>query len=71
METMVIKEKRVNKYVCVKVIQQSYGYGWEDVSEYSVNDMELLKHDLIEYRLTGYSTRVISRRVLSVDYFKI
>lgn len=60
-----IKAIRVNKWITVKVIQQHYGNGWEDNSEYSINDRELLKHDLKEYRLTGYSTRVISRRILN------
>jgi len=26
-----------NKYNYLKVIQQNYGYGWEDVSEYETN----------------------------------
>ena len=53
----------------LKVIQQHYGYGWEDVSEYETNSQgtpkpgECLQHDLKEYRLTGYPTRVVKRRV--------
>jgi len=59
------------KYEYNNVIQQNYGQGWEDNSEYpaksngqSINNetRELLKHDLKEYRLTGYSTRVIFRK---------
>jgi len=57
--------KRVNKWVTVKVIQQHYGNGWEDNSIYSLLDITLLKHDLREYKLSGYSTRVITRRVLN------
>ncbi len=57
------------KYINIKVIQQHYGYGWEDNSEYhpidGKIDKALLKHDLKEYCLTGYSTRVISRRILN------
>ena len=61
---------KTNKYTYLKVIQQNYGQGWEDVSEYETNsqfitkDRELLKHDLKEYRLTGYPTRVIQRKEL-------
>jgi hypothetical protein len=59
-----------NKYLYFKVIQQNYGQGFEDVSEYEANsngtakDKALLIHDLKEYRLTGYSTRVIFRKQL-------
>lgn len=61
-----------NKYEYAKVIQQNYGYGYgyEDVSEYACNslgvafDRPLLKHDLKEYRLTGYATRVIFRKTI-------
>lgn len=77
--------KRENKYNYVLVIQQHYGYGWEDVSEYVSNskgeavEMDnkvlvssigieyketLLKHDVREYRLMGYPTRVIFRKEL-------
>lgn len=61
-----------NKYNYFKVIQQNYGYGWEDNSFYKVNskfmfknseDRALFVHDLKEYRLTGYATRTISRKV--------
>ena len=54
----------------IKVIQQHYGQGWEDVSEYEANstgsarDRKLLMHDLKEYRLTGYPTRTIFRKEL-------
>jgi hypothetical protein len=86
MET-ISNTKRVNKYSYVKVIQQHYGQGWEDVSEYTCNSSymllefndkvminnkgreykeTLLKHDLREYSLMGYSTRVINRKVLNV-----
>lgn len=69
------------KYIYLKVIQQNYGIGWEDVSEYETNSLgvpteklfdkdptkkttTLLQHDLKEYKLTGYRTRVIGRREL-------
>jgi hypothetical protein len=79
---------RENKYSYLKVIQQNYGYGWEDVSEYICNSQyipeelsdkvlinskgreykeTLLRHDLREYCLTGYSTRVIKRKELNKD----
>ena len=73
-----------NKYSYLKVIQQQYGQGWEDVSEYETNSqgypkeltttvnkrakkgfLTLLAHDLIEYRLTSYATRVVRRKELN------
>jgi hypothetical protein len=62
---------KTNKYNYFKVIQQNYGQGFEDVSEYQTNsqgttkDRELLKHDLKEYRVLGYPTRVVQRKVLN------
>lgn len=72
---------KTNKYTYLKVIQQSYGQGWEDVSQYETNSVgiplelvsstnsrgtqTLLMHDLKEYRLTGYATRVIKRKELN------
>jgi len=58
------------KYAYTVVIQQHYGQGyeWEDVSEYEADsrgntkDKDLIKHDLKEYRLTGYTTRTIFRK---------
>lgn len=79
---------RENKYSYLKVIQQNYGFGWEDVSEYICNSQyipieysdklvlnskgkefreTLLRHDLREYCLMGYSTRVIKRKELNKD----
>ena len=61
---------KTTKYNYLKVIQQYYGQGWEDVSEYEANstgnakDNKLLTHDLKEYRLTGYPTRTIFRKEL-------
>lgn len=63
----------MRKYNYIAVIQQYYGQGWEDVSEYETtstghaierdeNGKSTLSHDLKEYRLTGYPTRVIKRR---------
>lgn len=54
----------------VYYIQGNYGYGWEDVSAYPLGyrqknyreQMELLRHDLKEYRLSGQGVyRVIKR----------
>jgi len=81
--------KAANKYNYLKVIQQYYGQGWEDVSEYEADskgnligesmhsgkfvtnektgrttELTLLSHDLKEYRLLGYPTRVIFRKEL-------
>jgi len=65
--------KKANKYTYLKIIQQYYaaGYGWEEVSTYecnstgAVNDPELFKHDLKEYRLMNYPTRTIIRKELN------
>ncbi|MDV3537935.1 hypothetical protein CMU94_02210 [Elizabethkingia anophelis] len=69
---------KTNKYTYLKVIQQNYGQGWEDCSEYETNSqgickenhvkqdgrkISLVKHDLNEYKLLGYPTRVIKRIV--------
>lgn len=78
---------KTNKYNYLKVIQQNYGQGWEDVSEYACTSQgfnlefeteksasgeerpnkkkPLITHDLKEYRLLGYSTRVIRRKELT------
>lgn len=67
---------KTTKYKYEKVIQQYYkGWGWEDNSTYETNssfvaDIEtrkLLRHDLKEYSLTGYPTRVIKRKSLRND----
>jgi hypothetical protein len=64
---------KANKYNYLNVIQQNYGNGWEDNSEYQAKSngvsidkttRELLNHDLKEYRLTGYPTRLIFRKEL-------
>lgn len=61
---------KATKYNYLKVIQQNYCQGWEDVSEYEANstgnakDKDLLIHDLKEYRRTGYPTRIIFRKEL-------
>jgi len=74
--------KKQAKYKYYRVIQQNYGQGWEDCSEYEANSQfvttekakiypphttgknELLvTHDLREYRLMGYPTRVINRKI--------
>lgn len=83
MEKTAIKTR---KYEYTAVIQQHYGQGWEDVSEYETDsqfrnfeksgktrlsksgriiEIPLISHDLQEYRLTGYSTRLITRKKLN------
>jgi hypothetical protein len=65
--------KKPNKYNYLRVIQQNFGHGWEDVSQYlsdsyfittekHTDGKSLLKHDLGEYKLMGYPTRVINRK---------
>ena len=59
------------KYNYIQVIQQYYigSYAWEDVSEYdkpkTKEERELIRHDFKEYRIAGYPTRIINRRVLN------
>lgn len=64
---------RTKKYNYFNVIQQNYGHGWEDNSQYPANSdgtsidkdtRDLLRHDLAEYTFTGYPTRTILRREL-------
>lgn len=66
---------KAKKFDYLKVIQQHYGCcGWEDVSHYETDSTgwagkeirDLIKHDVKEYRLMGYPTRVIFRRELRV-----
>lgn len=64
METIVNKAVKVNKWVNIRVIQQSFGYGWEDVDTLMIYDD--YKYLVKEYRLLGYPTRVIVRRVINV-----
>jgi hypothetical protein len=52
----------MNKYRYLQVIQQHFGHGWEDVSEYGRAECKELKHDAKEYRRLGYPTRIIRRR---------
>ena len=65
---LISTDMKTKKFNYIKVIQQFFGYCWEDVSEYEANsngtakERKLLLHDLKEYRLTGYPTRVIFRR---------
>lgn len=59
---------KILKYEYWKVIQQNYAGYWEDASHYEARsngttiDRPLLLHDLKEYKLLGYPTRVIFRR---------
>lgn len=59
-----------NKYSYVKVIQVSYDSRiWEDVCEYDKDEYDTCRHDIKEYRESGYGQyRVISRRVLNESY---
>ena len=65
-----IPHTKLNKYKYLKVIQQNYGFGWEDNSEYEATskgnsiDKQLFLGDLKEYRRTGYNTRVVFRKEL-------
>jgi hypothetical protein len=57
----------MRKFQYLLVIQQHFGDGWEDVDEYDKHipsERKAWKHDVREYRLLGYPTRTINRRVL-------
>jgi hypothetical protein len=68
-----------NKYNYLAVIQQNYGFGWEDNSEYQTDSkgnpieykiikgkkISLLRNDFNEYLKTGYDTRIIKRKELN------
>ena len=51
----------------IKVIQNNYGYGWEDESCYERDEYENIKHDYQEYKLHmshyGGCCRLITRRI--------
>jgi hypothetical protein len=68
------------KYNYNKVIQQNYGQGWEDVSEYKCNSqgittethitsdgkiIKCINYDFKEYQKLGYNTRIIFRKTLN------
>jgi hypothetical protein len=73
------KTMKQNKYKYLAVIQQNYGFGWEDNSEYETDSkgnpikyeiangiyISNLRHDYKEYKMTGYSTRIIKRKELN------
>lgn len=58
------KPKRTPKTKQVKVLQGNYGYGWDDLCEYEMNDTSS-KQDLKDYQLNepGVAHRIIYRRV--------
>jgi len=48
----------------VKVIQSHYGTKWDDECVYSKEEYSQIKHDLAEYRSSGFGPyRVIIRRI--------
>ena len=58
--------KKKSKYAYITVIQfRSEDLPWEDVSEYrTAEEKKNVRHDLKEYRLSGYGQyRAIKRRV--------
>ena len=71
---------KTTKYKYLKVIQQNYGHGWEDVSEYELirgrfterepDGKPTFYHDLKEYRSTGYATRSIDRKELNPEFIQ-
>ena len=57
------------KYKYIHVIQQFYSDYWEDVDEYNHNEFEECHRVAREYKLLGYPTRIINRRIINEDIF--
>lgn len=57
--------KRQRKYDYYFVIQGNYGCGWEDLSQYPIEDRRSCSSDFREYRIAEreFSHRIIQRRV--------
>lgn len=61
----------IKKYVYVVVIQQNYGFGWEDVETFPCDcngevkelDKPRLKRECREYKRTGFATRQVFERI--------
>lgn len=65
-----LKLMRKNKYIYLKVIQQNFGQGWEDVSEYETdslgNPMEI---HTPEIRVQGVGGKwLVKRKVTLLSY---
>ena len=58
---------KANKYKYLKVIQQNYGQGWEDVSEYKTNSTYTLNEGSENYRELK-SGRKIEIPLITHDY---
>lgn len=58
---------RTNKHNYLKVIQQNYGQGWEDVSEYKTNSTYTLNEGSGNFR-TLKSGRKIEIPLIKHDY---
>lgn len=60
---------RIGRTKEVKVLQGNYGYGWDDLIEYEVNDVSA-KQDYRDYEENEpqYAHRIIRRRVPNPDY---
>lgn len=60
---------RIGRTKEVKVLQGNYGYGWDDLIEYEVNDFSA-KQDYRDYEENEpqYAHRIIRRRVPNPDY---
>lgn len=64
-----LEEKRVGKTKQVKVLQGNYGYGWDDLIEYEMDD-RTARDDLKDYEENEkeYPHRIIYRRVPNPEY---
>lgn len=62
--------KRIAKTKQIKVLQGNYGYGWNDLCYYEIDDTFHVVADYVAYRENepDYAHRVITRRVANPDY---
>lgn len=64
-----VNSARIGRTKEVKVLQGNYGYNWDDLIEYEVNDSSA-KQDFRDYEENEpqYRHRIIRRRVPNPDY---
>lgn len=58
------------KTIAVKIIQGNYGFGWDDLGEYGLDEHKRLRDDYRAYcqNETRNSHRIITRRVPNPNY---
>lgn len=61
------------KTIAVKIIQANYGYGWDDLGEYGMDEQKRLKTDYKAYCENEPKDphRIITRRVPNPKYIPV